>query len=93
MRVLSRGGCWWVLVGAGGCGVASPEEIVARLEAEGSPWAEKTLQTLRRQSPTSVKITCAPAAAACCGWAVLTLSAADAAAAAHVAGISSARVC
>jgi hypothetical protein len=61
--VLSRG-CRGV--GAGVCGGASPEEIVARLEAEGSPWSEKTLQTLRRQSPISVKITCAPASACCC---------------------------
>lgn len=33
------------------------EEIVAALEAEGTPWAEETRATLGRMSPTSLKVT------------------------------------
>lgn len=36
---------------------ASCEEIVASLEKDGSEWAAATLKTLRRLSPTSMKIT------------------------------------
>jgi len=38
-------------------GVASAEEIVARLENEGCDWSKETLTTLRLRSPTSVKVT------------------------------------
>ena len=34
----------------------SVEEIVAKLEAEGSDWAEETLAALRQKSPTSLKV-------------------------------------
>ena len=36
---------------------ARVEAVVAALAADGSAWAEKTLATLRRKSPTSVKVT------------------------------------
>ena len=35
----------------------SVEEIVAKLEAEGSDWAAETLAVLARKSPTSLKVT------------------------------------
>ncbi|MFY0572757.1 enoyl-CoA hydratase/isomerase family protein [Archangium lansingense] len=35
----------------------SVEEILAALEAEGSPWANETRATLGRMSPTSLKVT------------------------------------
>jgi enoyl-CoA hydratase len=33
------------------------EDILAALEAEGTPWAEETRATLLRMSPTSLKVT------------------------------------
>lgn len=39
-----------------GDSVTTAEEIVARLEKEGSEWAKGVLATLRQRSPTSVKI-------------------------------------
>jgi len=38
-------------------GSPSAEEIAQRLEADGGTWASKTLGTLRKLSPTSVKVT------------------------------------
>lgn len=38
-------------------GVATAEEVLQRLGAEGGDWAAKTLEALRARSPTSVKIT------------------------------------
>ncbi|XP_028661913.1 3-hydroxyisobutyryl-CoA hydrolase, mitochondrial [Erpetoichthys calabaricus] len=38
-------------------GGSSVEDVVRRLEAERSPFAEKQLQTLKRMSPTSMKVT------------------------------------
>lgn len=35
----------------------SVEEILQKLDAEGSDWAKKTAETLRKMSPTSLKIT------------------------------------
>jgi len=40
-----------------GGGVASAEEILSRLEGEGSSWASDAAATLRLRSPTSVKVT------------------------------------
>jgi len=37
-------------------GASSAEDIVSRLEAEGTEWAAGVLKALRRMSPTSVKI-------------------------------------
>lgn len=34
----------------------SPEQILARLEAEGTDWASETLKSLRQKSPTSLKV-------------------------------------
>lgn len=33
------------------------EEIISALRAHGSPWAEKTLETLLQRSPTSLRVT------------------------------------
>ncbi|XP_042875061.1 3-hydroxyisobutyryl-CoA hydrolase, mitochondrial-like isoform X2 [Penaeus japonicus] len=35
----------------------SVEEIIANLEKDGSEWAQKQIQTLRKMSPTSLKVT------------------------------------
>lgn len=35
----------------------SVEEVLARLEADGTPWAQETASVLRRKSPTSLKVT------------------------------------
>lgn len=35
----------------------SVEEIIARLEKDGSEWAKKTIETLNKMSPTSLKVT------------------------------------
>mmetsp|Transcript_64363 Transcript_64363/g.129282 ORF Transcript_64363/g.129282 Transcript_64363/m.129282 type:complete len:375 (-) Transcript_64363:33-1157(-) len=39
-----------------GSGASSAEDVVSRLEAENTEWAAGVLKTLRRVSPTSVKI-------------------------------------
>ncbi|KAI9827796.1 MAG: hypothetical protein M1832_004285 [Thelocarpon impressellum] len=38
-------------------GHSSVDAILSALEAEGTPWARKTLQTLHERSPTSVRVT------------------------------------
>jgi enoyl-CoA hydratase len=38
-------------------GANSVEEVVARLEADGTEWARETVSILRRKSPTSLKVT------------------------------------
>lgn len=40
-----------------GSGISSAEEILSRLEAEGTEWATATAATMRLRSPTSVKVT------------------------------------
>jgi enoyl-CoA hydratase len=37
--------------------VQSVEEVLARLEADGTPWAQETASVLRRKSPTSLTVT------------------------------------